>query len=62
MVSARVRSAVEHRPADLVSQPLIIQDELADSFRQLFPLPSTLEPAGGFTVASGDGRTRGLIA
>jgi hypothetical protein len=52
--------AVEHRPADLVAQPLIVQDEFADRFRQLFTLPTTLEPAGARAVGSGGRRTRGL--
>ena len=53
-------SAVEHGPADLVSQPLIIQDEVANRCRQLFALPTTLEPASALTGASWSRRTRGL--
>ena len=53
-------SAVEHRPADLVSQALILQDELANRIGELFALPLTFETAGALTLASGDGRTRGL--
>src|SRR6266516_2427934 len=45
-------SAVEDRPADLVSQPLIIQDEFANHLRELFALPTALEPAGALTLAS----------
>ena len=59
MVDARVPSAVEHRPADLVPQPLIIQNEFADRCRQLFALPTTLEPAGALTLVSGGRGTRG---
>jgi len=53
-------SAVEHRPADLVSQPLILQDEFANRIGELFALPTALEPAGALTIACGGGRTRGL--
>src|SRR5512137_783891 len=53
-------SAVEHRPADLVSQPLILQDEFANRIGELFALPTALEPAGALTLASGGGRTRGF--
>src|SRR5471030_2260882 len=53
-------SAVKHRPADLVSQPLILQDEFANRIGELFALPMALEPAGALTLASGGGRTRGL--
>ena len=53
-------SAVEHRPADVVSQPLIIQDQLADRVRELFALPSALEPPGALTLAFRSGCTRRL--
>jgi hypothetical protein len=53
-------SAVEHRPADLVSQPLILQDEFANRIGELFALPTALKPAGALTLADGGGRTRGL--
>src|SRR5260370_15341389 len=53
-------STVEDRPADLVSQPLIVQDEFANRIRELFALPTALELAGALTLASGGGRTHGL--
>src|SRR5258708_25947322 len=53
-------SAVERRPADVVSQPLIIQDQFADRVRELFTLPSALEPPGVFTLAFRSGCTRRL--
>jgi hypothetical protein len=53
-------SRVEDRPADLVSQPLILQDEFANHIRQLFALPTALEPAGALTLPSGGRRTHGL--
>ena len=53
-------SAVEHRPADFVSQPLIIQDEFPNCIRELFALPTALEPAGALSLASGRGRKRGF--
>src|SRR5205823_8991744 len=49
-----------YRPADLVSQPLILQDEFANPIRKLFALPTALEPAGALNLISGGGRTRGL--
>jgi hypothetical protein len=52
-------SAVEHRPADVVSQPLIVKDESADRMRELFALPPALEPAGAL-LAPGRRRTRRL--
>ena len=60
MTSCESPSAVEHRPADLVPQPLIIEDEFANRCRQLFALPTTLDPTAALTIASGGGRTRGL--
>ena len=54
------RSTVEDRPADLVSQPLILQDEFANRIGELFALPTALDPAGALTLASGGGRPRGL--
>jgi hypothetical protein len=54
------RLTVEHRPADLVSQPLILQDEFANRTWKLFALPTALDLAGAVTLTSGDRRTRGL--
>ena len=59
-VRTSLDSAVEHRPADVVSQPLIVQDQFANRIRELFALPTALEPAGALTLASGSRRTRGL--
>ena len=53
-------SAVEHRPTNFVSQPLILQDEVANRIRELLALPPALEPAGALTLASRGGRTCGL--
>src|SRR5205807_8794366 len=53
-------STVEDRPADLVSQPLILQDEFAHHIRELFALPTALEPAGALTLPSQGRRTHGL--
>src|SRR5579885_2473575 len=36
------RSAVEHRPADIVPQPLIVEDERANRLRELVALPLAL--------------------
>jgi hypothetical protein len=45
------RLAVEHRPADSVSQPLVIQHKIADCIRQLLALPLTFLPTRAFTLA-----------
>jgi hypothetical protein len=37
------RSALKHRPADVVPQPLVIKYELANSLRQLITLPLALD-------------------
>ena len=45
------QSAVEHRPADVVSQPLIVQNELTNLIGQLLALPLALEPASALGLA-----------
>ena len=40
------RSALEHRPADVVPQPLVVEDELANRLRELVALPPALESRG----------------
>lgn len=45
------RLAVERRPADSVTQPLVIQHKIADRIRQLLALPLTFLPTGAFTLA-----------
>jgi hypothetical protein len=37
------RSAVKHRPADVIPQPLVVKYELANRFRELVTLPLALE-------------------
>jgi hypothetical protein len=54
------RSAVEHRPADVVPQPLVVKHELANTSRELVTLPLTFEPTSGVTFACRRGRTCGL--
>src|SRR5512133_42977 len=44
-------SAVEYQPADVVSQPLIVQDKIANRIRQLVALPAALEPASTLALA-----------
>ena len=46
------RSAVEHRPADVVAQPLVVEDELADRPRQLVALPLALASPCGLASPS----------
>ncbi len=55
-----LQSAVEHRPADLVSQLLIFEDAFANRLGELFALPTALAPAGALSLACGGSRTRGL--
>ncbi len=57
--TGRQPSAVEHRPADVVSQPLVVQHKLANRLRKLFALPMALQPAGAFGPTLGRSRTRG---
>ena len=52
--------SVEDRPADLVAQPLIVQDEFANRIRELVALPTALEPAGALALPTRGRRTRGL--
>src|SRR5512144_3251287 len=53
-------SAVEHRPADVVSEPLVVQNKLANRLWQLFALPLALEPASALPLTFRGSRTRGL--
>jgi len=55
-------STAEHRPAELVSQPLILQDEFANRIRKLFAPPAALDPAGPLTLVSGAAARAALIA
>ncbi len=45
------RLAVEDRPADLVTQPLVIQYEIANLLRQSLTLPATLLPTSALALA-----------
>src|SRR5580698_11668691 len=56
----RQRSAVEHRPADAVPQPLVVKYELANRRRELGALPLALESARCLALAFRCGRTCGL--
>src|SRR5579859_3261370 len=53
-------SAVEYPPADAVSQPLIVQDQIANRIRQLVALPAALAPAGTLALAFRRRRAGGL--
>ena len=44
-------SDVEHRPANAVPQPLIVEDELANRVRELVTLPLALESSRRLTLA-----------
>jgi hypothetical protein len=60
-LSAELReNAVEHRPADVVSQSLIIQDKVADRFRQLLALPLAFPTTGGLALPLWRGCPHGL--
>jgi hypothetical protein len=45
------RSAVKHRPADLVPQPLVVKYELTDRHRELVTLPPALRSPRGLALA-----------
>src|SRR5437016_7163836 len=45
------RSAVKHRPADVVPQPLVVKNELANRLRELVTLPLALESPCGPALA-----------
>src|SRR5262249_40515806 len=53
-------SAVEYRPADVVSQPLIVQDKIANRIWQLVALPPALEPPCALALSFRRGSTCGL--
>jgi hypothetical protein len=46
-------STLEHRPADRVARALVVQDERPNRIRELFALPTTLEPSGASALARG---------
>src|SRR5947207_2274751 len=54
------RSAVKHRPADVVPQPLVVKYKLANRLRELVTLPPALESACGLALALRRGSTCGL--
>jgi hypothetical protein len=60
VAAAATSSALEHRPADLVAQPLVVQDELADRIGELLALPTALEPSRAVGLARGSRRARRL--
>jgi hypothetical protein len=53
-------SALKHRPADLVPQPLVIKHERTNSLRQLIALPLALESPCRLALAIGCSSTCGL--
>jgi hypothetical protein len=54
------RSAVKHRPADVVAQSLVVKYELANPLRELVTLPLALESPCGLTLAFWRGSACGL--
>src|SRR5262249_10247136 len=60
VTTTRVRSAVKHRPADVVPQPLVVKHELVNRLRKLVTLPAALEPPGALARAVRRASTRGL--
>jgi hypothetical protein len=42
-VAPDARSAVKHRPADVVSQPLVVKYEIVNLLRELVTLPLAFE-------------------
>ena len=53
-------SAVEDEPADVIAQPLIVEDELADPIRKLVALPSALRAPGSVALTGWRCGTHGL--
>src|SRR3989441_13217959 len=53
-------SAVEHRPADFVPQPLVIEYELANRLRELVALPPAFESPSALALSFRRGSTCGL--
>src|SRR5256712_3315341 len=56
----RRRLAVEHRPADVVPQPLVVEYELANRLRELVALPPALESPCALALSFRRGSTCGL--
>jgi hypothetical protein len=54
------RSAVKHRPADVVPQPLVVKDELANRLRELVTLPLALDSPCSLALALRRSGTCGL--
>jgi hypothetical protein len=54
------RSAVEHRPAQVVPQPLVVEDERANRCRDLVALPPALASPGALALSLWRGRPGGL--
>src|SRR5439155_20487849 len=53
-------SAVEHRPADVLPQPLVIEYELANRLRELVALPPAFESPCALALSLRRGSTCGL--
>jgi hypothetical protein len=53
-------SAVEHRPADVVPQPLVVEDKLANRLWELVALPLAFESPCARAFSFRRGSTRGL--
>src|SRR5215471_9214153 len=53
------RSAVKHRPADVVPQPLVVKNKLANRLRELVTLPPALQSPGALALAVRRARTCG---
>ncbi len=56
----QIGSAVEHRPADFVAQPLIVKYKLANRIRKLVPLPLALTTPRGLAPVRVRGSTGGF--
>jgi hypothetical protein len=56
------RSAVEHQPADVVPQPLVVKHELADLLWKLLALPPALDSPARSALSSGAAARTALIA
>src|SRR5439155_9374851 len=52
------RSAVEHEPAQLIAQPLVVEHEIPNLKGELSPLPLALQAAGFHSLVSRRSRLR----
>jgi hypothetical protein len=57
-VQFKSRQQSNTAPADLIAQPLVVQDEFANRLWEALSLPTALEPSGALSIARGGRRPR----